>query len=262
MRQTRLCWMPSPPLVRAAQHIDGADARPAQLDRLPQELETPMCELSRKEVIMPGGIELTKEAEQHVSLNTDTRMLSVACGTGELELNLAEVYKCQIVGIDSSASFIGTAREKAAARKLDHLVSFEIGDGNALTFEEASFDAIFCSGALCAFFDNGLREFQRVLKPGGTAVVTDILWRRNDVPEEIQQCWTGGTARVLTLKGNERAFAARGFRTLFARAYHEPLWWEAYYADRGNAPHWQEERRNYRAHQDYIGLGLFVLEKT
>ncbi|NIM92228.1 MAG: methyltransferase domain-containing protein [Anaerolineales bacterium] len=221
-----------------------------------------MREASRKEVIMPGGIELTKEAERHVNLRANTRMLSVACGTGELELYLAEKYKCYIVGVDTSDDFIRSAREKTAARRLGDLVTFEVGDGNALTFGDASFDVVFCSGALCAFFDNGLREFHRVLKPGGRAVVIDVIWRREDVPEEIERCWTGGTACVLTLNGNEQAFATHQFHTLFAREYHEPSWWEAYYEDRGNASHWQEERQNYRAHQDYIGLGLFVIEKA
>jgi ubiquinone/menaquinone biosynthesis C-methylase UbiE len=220
-----------------------------------------MCQVSRKEVIMPGGIELTKEAEQHVSLRASTRLLSVACANGELELYLAEKHRCRVFGVDSSHEFIRAAREKTADRKLDNLASFGVGDGNSLAFAEASFDLVFCSGALCAFFDNGLREFHRVLKPGGKAVVIDVIWRREDVPQDIEHCWTGGTAVVLTLDGSERAFAEHRFRTLYSQAYHEPPWWEAYYEDRGIAPHWQEERQNYRAHQDYIGLGLFVLAK-
>lgn len=220
-----------------------------------------MYGVSRKQVIMPGGIELTQEAEQHVSLLANTRLLSVACGNGELELYLAEKYRCHVVGVDSSEEFIHMAREKTSARKLDDLAYFEIGDGNSLTFNEASFDLVFCCGALCAFFDNGLREFHRVLKLGGQAVVIDVLWRRDDVPKDIQCCWTGGTALILTLNGNERAFAERGFRTVFSQEVHQPPWWEAYYDYRGTASHWQEERQNYRAHQDYIGLGLFVLER-
>jgi ubiquinone/menaquinone biosynthesis C-methylase UbiE len=116
-----------------------------------------MYEISRKQVIMPGGIELTREAERHIGLRPDTRMLSVACGTGGLELYLAEKFGCPVVGVDLSASFIRAAREKAAARKLDDLVSFEIGDGSSLAFGDASFDMVFCSGALCAFFESGLR---------------------------------------------------------------------------------------------------------
>jgi cyclopropane fatty-acyl-phospholipid synthase-like methyltransferase len=48
-----------------------------------------MHEISRSEVIMPGGIELTREAEGQLDIEADTRLLSVACGTGEIELFLA-----------------------------------------------------------------------------------------------------------------------------------------------------------------------------
>jgi ubiquinone/menaquinone biosynthesis C-methylase UbiE len=211
---------------------------------------------------MPGGIELTKEAEQHVDLGPSTTILSVACGTGELELYLAEKYKCKIVGIDSSDGFIRTAREKTAARSLDELASFEIGDGNSLKFEEASFDAVFCSGALCAFFGNGLREFHRVLKPGGRVVVLDVIWRRGNVPKEVARQWTEGTADIRTVNGNCAASTEQGFVVLFAQAYHEPSWWDAYYEDRGTAPQWIAEHRRYKRDQEYLGLGLFVLEKT
>lgn len=44
------------------------------------------CEISRQEVIKPGGIELTKETEQHMGLGPSTPILSVACGTEQLEL--------------------------------------------------------------------------------------------------------------------------------------------------------------------------------
>ncbi len=217
--------------------------------------------ICRQDVIMPGGVELTHEAEAHVGLGPSATVLSVACGTGELELYLAQKYECHVVGIDLGEDFIRTARDKSAARKLTGLATFAIADGNALPFEKASFDVILCSGALCAFFDRGIREFHRVLGPGGRLIVTDVIWRTGAVPKAVRDWWTDGTADIRTLKGNCAAFADRGFHVLFSRAYHEPSWWDAYYADRGTAPHWIEEHRRYRLDQRYLGLGLFVLEK-
>ena len=86
------------------------------------------------------------------------------------------------------------------------------------------------------------------------------VWERIVAP--VDDCWDGGTADILTIEGNCAAFAERGFNVLFSRAYHEPSWWEAYYDDREDAPHWREERSSYRADQDYLGVGLFVLEKV
>lgn len=210
---------------------------------------------------MPGGIELTEEAENYMALALDSKFLSVACGTGELELYLAEKYGCHITGIDSGQGFIEQAQKKSIDRGMQKLVTFEIGNGNALNFQSDSFDIVYCSGALCAFFHNGLKEFNRVLKPKGKAVIIDVVWRKERIPKEVDECWAGGSAHIFTLDGNLRAFTGFGFRTLFSKEYHEPAWWDAYYEDMGNAKHWQEERKNYQAHQDYIGLGLFVIEK-
>jgi ubiquinone/menaquinone biosynthesis C-methylase UbiE len=220
-----------------------------------------MMEINRKEVLMPGGKELTSEVERYLNLCPEKRLLSVACGTGEIECNLAEKYGCQVVGIDITEKFISTAQKKTEIFGLNQLVQFKAGDGNALDFTDESFDVIFCSGALCVFFDNGLAEFHRVLKLGGRAAIIDVVWTIEQVPEDIEQFWTEGVAKILTLDGNYRAFASRGFKVIFAQAYHKPSWWEAYFDDRGDAPIWQKERANYQAHKDYIALSLFVIEK-
>jgi SAM-dependent methyltransferase len=218
--------------------------------------------IDRQEVIMPGGIEMTRQAERYLDLRAGARLLSVACGTGELELHLAERHGCVVTGIDAGAWAIEKALSKAAARGLVHLARFVIGDGGALPLAAGSCDAVFCSGALCAFFDRGLREFHRVLVPGGRAAILDVIWRRDPVPVDVTARWAGGDAVILTLDGNRQAFRERGFRVRCARAYHEPAWWQAYYDDRGEAPHWRQERADYEADQAYLGLGLFVLEKA
>ena len=217
--------------------------------------------ITRKEVIMPGGIEMTKIAENYMSLTSDSKFLSVACGTGELELYLAEKYNCHVIGIDSGQSFIKKAQKKTIDRGLQEVATFEIGNGNALNCQSDTFDIVYCSGALCAFFYNGLKEFYRVLKAKGKTVIIDVIWRKENIPKEVEDCWAGESAHIFTLDGNSQVFTSLGFRTILSKGYHEPTWWDAYYNDMGNAQHWQEERENYQSHQEYIGLGLFVIEK-
>ena len=77
-----------------------------------------MVKIDRREVIMPGGVELTLETAQRVDIRPGSRWLSVACGTGELELYLAEEYGCTIVGVDTGEWAVEGARKKAAATAL------------------------------------------------------------------------------------------------------------------------------------------------
>ena len=215
-----------------------------------------------QEVLLPGGIELAEEAAAHLHLSPDTRFLSVGCGTGELEVYFAARHGCCVTGVDSRREFIERATAKARARQVEGLASFEVGDGGALRFPDGSFDAVFCSGALCAFYEAGLGEFHRVLAPGGACAISDILWRHDDVPGQVVQRWTQGAAHVSTVEGHCAAFERHGFRVRHARAYHEPSWWKAFYAARSASPHWMAERDRYRQDRQHFALGLFILDKA
>jgi ubiquinone/menaquinone biosynthesis C-methylase UbiE len=210
---------------------------------------------------MPGAVELVEEAEEHLCLSNTSRILSVACGTGEIELYLAAKYGCSVSGVDIGDWAVSKARKKADGRGLAHVARFDLGDGGKLTHEDASFDVVLCSGAICEFFDAGLAGFHRILKPQGLALIIEVVWRKEDVPSEVAFCWTGGRAQVFSVLENIRRFGEHGFKTLLAKEYDQPAWWEAYYDDRGTGPNWQQERMNYRKHRDFVGLGLFLLQR-
>lgn len=65
------------------------------------------------------------------------RWLDVATGTGEVALRAARAG-AEVVGIDIAPAMIEGARGKAGAGD----VSFEVGDAQALPYEDASFDVV------------------------------------------------------------------------------------------------------------------------
>ena len=68
-----------------------------------------------------------------------SRMLDIACGTGQLCFDLATRKGCQVVGVDLSPRMIEFARKR---NRYDN-VRFEIGDGADLAyFEPDSFDLV------------------------------------------------------------------------------------------------------------------------
>jgi len=222
-----------------------------------------MPKIVREDVFMVGGIELTQIAEKHMTLSPETKLLSVACGGGELELYLCEKYGCTVTGVDASSHGIENAAAKTTSRRLEKLASFEVGDAENLRFEGETFDVVFCSGALCAFLEKGPMEFHRVLKPQGKVVIFEVIWLEDDIPKEVNENWTnGGKFQVLNLASHCQAFQDQGFDIVLSEAYHEPSWWEAYHEDRSSSPSFQEEKEQYLSDQDYIGVGLFILEKA
>ena len=92
-------------------------------------------------------------------------------------------------------------------------------------------------------------------------MVIDVVFQSDQVPFHVEQYWSVGATRVMTVADECRAFADHGFKTVFAESYDEPSWWEAYYEDREPTQAWHAERARYRVHQDYVAVGLFVMEK-
>lgn len=105
----------------------------------------------------------------------DLRVLDVACGTGDLTFALKRRRpQAQVVGADFTPAMLDIARAKAEKRGLD--VTFLTADGTDLPFADGTFDAVTIAYGLRNFADAdaGLREFRRVLKPGGRVVVLEF----------------------------------------------------------------------------------------
>ena len=104
-------------------------------------------------------------------------VLDVACGTGWATIAAAKAVglKGKITGIDVEKNCLDIAKEKtvkAGISNVEHLW----GDAEALDFDNDSFDALLCASGVMWFKDlpKALREWYRVLKPGGTVSFTSF----------------------------------------------------------------------------------------
>jgi SAM-dependent methyltransferase len=92
------------------------------------------------------------------------RVLDVGCGTGELVRRLRESFpRMRVVGCDFSAGMLRRAAAKGGAAR------WVRGDACRLPFDDGSFDIVTSTEAFHWFPDQdaALREFRRVLVPGG-----------------------------------------------------------------------------------------------
>lgn len=98
------------------------------------------------------------------------RLLDVATGPGTSALLAASKLRdCEVVGIDVAPGMVAAATHRAEQLGLSD-VRFEVASALALPFAEGSFDAVMCSSAIyyMADFASALREWSRVLRPGGS----------------------------------------------------------------------------------------------
>ena len=116
------------------------------------------------------------------------QVLEVAPGPGYLSIELAKLGKCEVTGLDISETFVKIERQNAAEAGVK--IDFNHGDATIMPFDANHFDFAVCVAAFKNFTQpvQVLNEFQRVLKPGGTALIVDL--RRDasikDIDEEVK----------------------------------------------------------------------------
>jgi SAM-dependent methyltransferase len=96
-------------------------------------------------------------------------VLDAGCGTGRYSTMLAGRGH-QVIGIDQSGAMLDIARKKLPS------ADFREGDLTALPLPDRSVDAVVCALTLVhvPHVARALREFARVMRPGGRLVISDV----------------------------------------------------------------------------------------
>lgn len=105
-------------------------------------------------------------------------LADLGCGSGILCAQLAPFVK-QIIGVDNSEPMLIAAQQRNEQARN---VQFRKGDLTKLPIEDESIDAALCVIVLSYIPDAAaaVREMARVLKPGGQAVIVDLLSHNRD----------------------------------------------------------------------------------
>jgi ubiquinone/menaquinone biosynthesis C-methylase UbiE len=121
-------------------------------------------------VYRPAHDEVVGQLRAHSS----ARVADVACGTGILADRIErELHPAQVYGVDMSEGMLSQAHARSTN------VQWMRGPAEQLPFDDGALDAVVTTSAF-HFFDQpaALREFHRVLSPGGLAAVSTLSARQ------------------------------------------------------------------------------------
>ena len=145
-------------------------------------------------------------------------VLEVGSGSGGPAICLAEARRCRVTGVDINELGVANATRLAEARGIADQVRFQTVDANsALPFLPATFDAVVSNDAMCHIGNRlgALRDWYRVLRPGGRILFTDALVVTGLVShDEVAARSAIGFYLFAPPGENERLLAQAGFTLL------------------------------------------------
>lgn len=141
-----------------------------------------------------GGRAATTALLADLDLGPDDRVLDVGSGIGGAARTMATTIGCRVTGVDLTPAFVELARRLTAATGLADRVGFQVGSALDLPFADATepdegdeadeggaadggFDAVTMLhvGMNIADKDGLMAELARVVRPGGTVAVYDVM---------------------------------------------------------------------------------------
>ncbi len=144
----------------------------------------------------------------------DIHILDAGCGIGGSARLLAKTFHCRVTGIDLAGTFIETARDLTRWCKLDSSIDYEQGSVLDMPFNTDTFDAVLCQHILMNIQDkkSALKEFYRVLKPGGSLILHEIFQGENKaIALPVPWAADPGISFLLPWEKFESFLAAPGF---------------------------------------------------
>lgn len=123
----------------------------------------------------------TSRAKELLGSNRAPRILDVATGTGDLANAMSKIAGATVTALDLSPEMLLLARKKYPQ------ITFIEGYAEKLPFGNASFDVVSAGFGVRNFenLNEGMREFHRVLKPGGHALIIEPMIPRNAIMKKL-----------------------------------------------------------------------------
>lgn len=158
------------------------------------------------------------------------RALDIGSGPGCSAVLLAREAGAVVTAVDIHAPFHEELRDAARAAGVADLINTSTASMAALPFEDASFDLLWAEGSAYVMgFDAALRQWRRLLVPGGTLVLTECEWTTDTPAPVARDFWAKAYPAMRTTARNVQAALDAGYVVAALYLLPERDWWQEYY---------------------------------
>ena len=228
----------------------------------------------------PGLGDYTRRAYGMLPRLEAPRILDIGCGPGDPTIEIAKLSGGEVIGLDNHQPYLDDLVRSAEREGLSGRVKALNCSMFEMDFPDESFDIIWSEGSIfvCGF-EKGLRDWKRLLVPGGFLVLHHVAWLKPDPPPEIFDYWKRNYPAIASVPECVEIIERCGYDLIGHFPLPEDAWWKEYYGplearleklrekyagDKGALAHLdaeQEEIEMYKKHQEWYGSVFYVLKK-
>jgi ubiquinone/menaquinone biosynthesis C-methylase UbiE len=178
----------------------------------------------------PGRDKYTKRAFEMIPPLKNPKILDIGCGPGAPTILLAKLSYGEVIGLDTHQPYLDELERRAKDAKLSNKVKTVNCSMMDMDFPPESFDIIWSEGSIYIIgFEEGLLQWNKLLKSRGFLAVHEMLWLRDDPPSEIKNYWERYYPGIKTIKQNLNIISKSDYRLLGYFPLPDDAWWKGYY---------------------------------
>jgi ubiquinone/menaquinone biosynthesis C-methylase UbiE len=134
------------------------------------------------------------------------------------------------MAVDTHEPFITTLSGKARTLGLVDRIEARVANMRHLDYSPGSFDLIWCEGAIYIMgFETALRDWRRLLSPGGHLVVSEVRWTRPNPPSECVAFWDREYPAIGDLPALLKTIEQCDYQTVDHFTLPTSSWWAEFY---------------------------------
>ena len=157
-------------------------------------------------------------------------IVDAGCGTGRQTMVLAKELGTLVHALDTYEPFLHDLTQRATAAGIAHLIQTHAMDMQDIPGVFPHIDLLWSEGAAYNIgFANALTTWASAINPGGFAVVSELSWLRDQVPEAVRKFFVSCYPDMQSLQHNLAVAAHAGYRVLTTYTLPRDAWVQGYY---------------------------------
>ena len=157
-------------------------------------------------------------------------VVDAGCGVGRQTMVLARELRTSIHAVDSYEPFLNRLERRAKEKGLAHLVQMHRMDMKDIPRVFPTIDLLWAEGAVYNIgFANALTTWAKAIKPNGFAVVTELCWLREQIPNAVREFFRSEYPDMQSVPQNIAVVEEAGYKIFNTYTLPKEAWVKDYY---------------------------------